>query len=107
MFHGRADEPDGAGGTFNVEAAARVDCDLRQGGVVDVVVRGPEPDVLEVERGGGGGDVHAHVGGKAICVDSAGRGRGWALRFLQGGAGEAADACVDVPHAGGGGGGGG
>ena len=102
VFDGGADEPDGAGGALDEEAPPRVDCQLGVGRVVDVVVRGPQPAVFDIEAGGADGDVHRHVGADAGGVDGAGGWRGWALGFFKIGAREAADARVHVPHARGG-----
>lgn len=41
VLHGRADQPHGAGGRLDQQAATRVDVGLRVGLVVDVVVGGP------------------------------------------------------------------
>lgn len=104
-----ADEPDGAGRALDEQAAAGVDGDLAQRRVVDVVVGRPQPHVLEVDAGGGLGDVHAHVRGDAGLLDvgSCGgrRRRGRAVRDGEVGAREPADARVDVPQAAGGAGG--
>ena len=63
VFHRGADQPECAGRAFDVESATGVDVYLRQGGILDVVICGPEPDILHVQPRGGFRDVHAHVGG--------------------------------------------
>lgn len=46
VLDGGADEPEAACGGLDVEPAAGVDCDLRVGGVVDVVIGSPEKSTL-------------------------------------------------------------
>ena len=85
-------------GSFDVESTAGQDGDLRGPRIVHVVVRGPEPVVLEVGAVGSLGYVHVRVGGHAFGFDGADGGR--ALCDLEVCAFGAADAGVDVPEAG-------
>lgn len=105
MFHRCPPQPDRALLALDQQSPAGVNGDLDVVRGIDVVVRGPEPHVLEVEVGGRGGDVHGHESGDAVRVDGRGgrsdRGGGGAVGELELGAGEAADAGVHVPDGGG------
>ena len=92
VLDGGAVQPDGR--RFKQHAAAREDGNLGAGRVVEVVVRGPEPRVLEVGSDGRAGDMDGHVGRHARVGD---RSAGGTLGDLEVRSRKAANAGVHVP----------